>query len=332
MEFDQLIDAWMKERELGAAKTDRWIEGVDLHPADRERRATLLGALHLVFQGAEFEEEIPGFLPPRFRARAIEETVWWFENEPQRVDSTMLPLDVLRYLEGESRVRVLAVAMRAAAESSEGLLLLAEVLDAECEAAADAALRHGHAAFPEDPLPAATIARRLAGRADPPPTGDLSEALQWFERALVREPRLEFRGVILGDACETALRAEELDLARRWAEELLDCAQSVPPNWNRGNALYTGHSALGVLALRDGDEERACSELLSAGHCGGSPQLNSFGPEFGLANQLLRAGHCAAVVDFLRLVQTFWSMNEGRLAAWIDAIERGETPTLHRFR
>ena len=72
---------------------------------------------------------------------------------------------------------------------------------------------------------------------------------------------------------------------------------------------------LGRIALRHGDRETARKELRAAGRTPGSPQLNSFGPQFTLARELLQHGEQADredVAAFLDDVAKFWA-NPDRL-------------------
>jgi hypothetical protein len=105
------------------------------------------------------------------------------------------------------------------------------------------------------------------------------------------------------------LEAEwNLDEAQITARQLL--AHTRTNDWNYGNVVYETHSALGHIALRKGDRATARQELRAAGRTPGSPQLNSFGPQFTLARQLLEQGQPAdreAVVAFLDDVMQFWA-------------------------
>ena len=90
---------------------------------------------------------------------------------------------------------------------------------------------------------------------------------------------------------ESGTRAKE---ARAIAETLL--ASNTVTNWNYGNVIYEMHSLLGRIALGEGDMAAARRHLAESGQTPGSPQLDSFGPDFVLAGELLRKGERDAVL------------------------------------
>jgi hypothetical protein len=112
-----------------------------------------------------------------------------------------------------------------------------------------------------------------------------------------------------GAACVEAGR--NLDEAEAITRQML--ASTPTTNWNYGNVVYDAHSVLGRIALRHGDRETARKELRAAGRTPGSPQLNSFGPQFTLARELLQHGEQADREDvavFLDDVARFWANSD----------------------
>jgi len=99
----------------------------------------------------------------------------------------------------------------------------------------------------------------------------------------------------------------------RWSEaealalEGLGLAERYAGNWNYGNVIHNSHQILGLLHLREGEQEEAVKSLLAAGRSPGSPQLNSFGPKMVLATELLRRGERGPVLQYLDLVALFWT-------------------------
>ncbi|MBA3539304.1 MAG: hypothetical protein H0T79_06720 [Deltaproteobacteria bacterium] len=87
---------------------------------------------------------------------------------------------------------------------------------------------------------------------------------------------------------------------------------------------------LGHIALASDDVERAKAHLAASVATRGSPQMNSFGPDFDLAAALLARGERDAVLRYLDTCTRFWKHDGGRLARWTQAIVRGESPTLAR--
>ncbi len=125
---------------------------------------------------------------------------------------------------------------------------------------------------------------------------------------------------------KAALDAGADEKADRYAHELLAMAKEFPKDWNYGNAVYDGHAALGLLALKKDDLTAAGRELVEAGKTSGSPQLNSFGPSMRLASELLAKGQKAAVLEYFSECRSFWKMGTGQLDSWTEAVNQGETP------
>ncbi|HUP69955.1 MAG TPA: hypothetical protein VM142_09080 [Acidimicrobiales bacterium] len=140
----------------------------------------------------------------------------------------------------------------------------------------------------------------------------------------------------LRPAAWAALAAGDHDKARRLARELLDLAEQREPDWNTGNAIHHGHLILGHLELLRDDIDGAERELAAAGATPGSPQLNSFGPNFSLAKGLLDRDRRDAVLAFIDACRQFWAPpereNRGavshceKLDHWEDELRSGKTP------
>ena len=131
-----------------------------------------------------------------------------------------------------------------------------------------------------------------------------------------------------------ALTAGRLQRARRIGTSLLGHPIWLG-RWNIANRVHWGHVVLGLADVRAGDDASAEQHLLAAGSAaaalGGSPQLNSFGPDFDLAAQLLEHGRRDAVGVYLNSCKVFWSDPRSVLDAWETAIRNGEQPRLRRF-
>jgi hypothetical protein len=99
--------------------------------------------------------------------------------------------------------------------------------------------------------------------------------------------------------------------------------------------------------LREGKVDEAKKHLLAAGNTPGSPQLNSFGPDFNLARELAEAGEREVVVEFLDLVARLWAdpgkesdwvykkqkeSNLKSITDWKEQIRAGKIPTEMRWR
>ena len=140
----------------------------------------------------------------------------------------------------------------------------------------------------------------------------LDQANVLLAKALAADPsnlRLrESKEAILHDLVVFSLEAgEPLTRVRALAQTQLSEAKDTN-HWNYGNIIYQANEVLGRVALREGKREDARRYLRAAGRTPGSPQLNSFGPQFTLARELLEHGEPAdreAVVAFLDDVTRF---------------------------
>lgn len=165
-------------------------------------------------------------------------------------------------------------------------------------------------------------------------------ALAAFEAAERRRSRRRpsvwrqmHRAASLPDITLAALEAGELGKATAYAEEMLARGMGpvAPWDWNAGNLVHHGHITLGRLALIAGDVDAAEEHLRLAGSAHGSPQLDSFGPDFRLANQLLALGRTEVVLEYLDLCRRFWTPGHGALARWTAELRAGRRPVLHEF-
>lgn len=139
------------------------------------------------------------------------------------------------------------------------------------------------------------------------------------------------RFYLLTDLLRASGEAGDAERTRRYAQTLLDLSPRFPNDWNYGNGLHAGHSALGLLALDSGDVAEAVRRLLASGETPGSPQLDTFGPGFELARRLLAQGEREAVRGYLERCGRFWEMGRAKLDTWLQALAAGQTPDLRRL-
>lgn len=162
--------------------------------------------------------------------------------------------------------------------------------------------------------------------------GLAAKSLAAYEQAAALTPSDRDRFYLLDRLATEALAAGDLDKAARYAHDDLAAAARYPQDWNYGNAIHHAHIVLGSIALRHGDVKSATAHLLDAGRTPGSPQLNSFGPDFTLARDLLAKGERDTVRQYLDLVAKFWTMGRDRLARWTKDLDQGRTPDFTAFR
>lgn len=136
--------------------------------------------------------------------------------------------------------------------------------------------------------------------------------------------------ISLADAAQAAFEEKALARAKALAGELLRLAPENKKDWNYGNALHHGHRILGLVALGTGDVKAAEAHLLKSGETPGSPQLDSFGPEFDLAKALYERGKTATVLRYLALCSKFWKSDYGNLEKWRQMIAADITPDFRK--
>lgn len=160
---------------------------------------------------------------------------------------------------------------------------------------------------------------------------EAAERRRWRRRPSVwRQLR---RAASLPDITMAALEAGEFAKAAALAEEMLARGMGpvAPWNWSAGNLVHHGHLTLGRLALKAGDVDAAEEHLRLAGSVHGSPQLDSFGPDFRLANELLARGRTEVVLEYLDLCGRFWTLGHDALDRWMAEIRAGRRPVLREF-
>jgi hypothetical protein len=123
-----------------------------------------------------------------------------------------------------------------------------------------------------------------------------------------------------------ALDEGEPERAKEYAEALLKQAETLPDDWNYGNAVHVGNLVLGHLALAADDLKEAKRFLLAAGNTPGSPQLNSFGPNMRLAKALLEKGEKEVVIEYFDLCAKFWKPQTPRIAEWKTVVQKDGMP------
>lgn len=117
--------------------------------------------------------------------------------------------------------------------------------------------------------------------------------------------------------------------------------------WYYGNVIFNEHTTLGRIALQRGNIDEAKRQLLASGRTPGSPQLNSFGPDFILARELAEKGEFETVIEFLDLVTRFWANPDERseantkqvaaehlnlIEAWKKDLDTGRIPGHRKWR
>jgi len=133
------------------------------------------------------------------------------------------------------------------------------------------------------------------------------------------------RDPLLKSLAKVSLAANKPQKAKEYAEKMLS---QNSPGWNYGNNIHFGNIILGKIALASNDLEEAKERLINAGKTPGSPQLNSFGPNMGLAKELLQKGEKDAVLEYFELCSKFWerSRHLQKLRKWSVEVKDGKIP------
>lgn len=134
----------------------------------------------------------------------------------------------------------------------------------------------------------------------------------------------------LDDLIIKAYKSNDFPTAKILAKESLSLAVTYRCNWNYGNSIHNANQILGLISIKEGDIKSAEQYLIEAGKSTGSPQLDTFGPEFDLANELLKNGKTHTVQAYLSGVNKFWEMDNGIVEEWQATISKDEIPYLSR--
>lgn len=170
------------------------------------------------------------------------------------------------------------------------------------------------------------LAAAVAGCSGKPDAGSADKSFNEAVAKLQAAKTPEDRFYALNDAEVLAIDAGNIDAARAYTAEHAALLPKFAKNWNYGNAVQDINQTLGRIALREKNFDAAGAFLLKSAQGGGSPQLNSFGPNFRLARELLEAGQPAPVLQYFELCAKFWKMDRGSLAHWTQTVKDGHIP------
>ena len=130
----------------------------------------------------------------------------------------------------------------------------------------------------------------------------------------------------LGEDAYSELKAGNYVEAKKLALRLLKMANVYTEHWNNGNAIHHAHTIIGLIDVRENKIDSALRHLKESSKISGSPQLNSFGPNFCLAMELLLKDKNDEVISYLENVGKFWEMGYKSLPKWISEIQQNEVP------
>ncbi|MBA6293789.1 hypothetical protein H4J58_06360 [Colwellia sp. MB3u-70] len=102
--------------------------------------------------------------------------------------------------------------------------------------------------------------------------------------------------------------SEEVALKNISRFEAIEEIKSKKPFYTKsGDMPHLINITLGWMVLNAGKEKAAISYLLDSTNTNGSPVLGSFGPDKTLIRALYKKGHSNAVLEYLKLSETFWN-------------------------
>ena len=157
------------------------------------------------------------------------------------------------------------------------------------------------------------------------------KALAGFERLLAADADQQERFNNLTDVATTAYEVGYMDRAEAVSREMLESAAKLEKNWNTGNAIYWANIVLGKISLANGELDQSCTYLICASETCGSPQLDSFGPEFELCASLANQGRIDASITYLSNCSKFWKSSSGQLRKWQKQLKNGIVPSFEEF-
>lgn len=176
-------------------------------------------------------------------------------------------------------------------------------------------------------LAAAALAAALPGvSASTAPAISPARQLAAAETAAEHLPDDRQRFAADVDLARLAWRTGNVRKAKRYSYRCLLQAGRFHSDPAYGDAVYTGHEIVGLLALRQGHIDKAARELADSAKTPGSKALSADGPDLTLAAQLLTSGKAAEVAAFLERCKAFWPAGAAQLDAWRAAILKGEKP------
>lgn len=299
---------------LSAREVARLEDGLRNDPSDLVQRAHLLGYYsihgqvpdvhrHLVYliRACPAWDDLPGFLI-KAEATAVEyvETCRVWDEVAAASDDPRVIMNAFRFVGAEQFADGVKLLDRGMALTSERRRVSQ---DDECtwqRAAGLFFLRHGRRQRDEKVL---------------------LTAAQYFKRALFAAPTELLRAGHLPIASMCFYKAREVDDALACAIEMIS-ARGFMEHAQR----HWGHGVLGLLALEDGNVQRAIAHLEMSVPEAADFHLEYVGPYLELGAELHRAGYRTEVRSFLVALRAAWNEGTPLLQQWIDEMDAGAVP------
>lgn len=138
---------------------------------------------------------------------------------------------------------------------------------------------------------------------------------------------------VLLDKLDKMIESKDFQAGEDVAKAALEIAPKLKKSWIYGNLLHKSHLVLGFVALEKNDFKKAESELLASVKGNpGSPQMDTFGPNFALAKAWLeKKGNKKVVLEYIDLCAKFWESEvvkekSANINLWRSEIKEGKIP------
>jgi len=107
-------------------------------------------------------------------------------------------------------------------------------------------------------------------------------------------------------------RFDTNEVAMKNIKRYEEVQEKMPFYAKSGDMSHLVNIARGWMALNAGDEKAAIGYLLDSTNTKGSPVLGSFGPDKTLIRALYQQGHNDAVLEYLKLSESFWNTDNAK--------------------
>jgi hypothetical protein len=311
-----------------------------------DRRIEILGVACMVGLLGYFG--VRGLLDKSVARMSVPELIRAYDTELEREDGKYPAAAELKRRGAKARAELIRLLDSIPAANRHGTnvtairQILSEELPAKesCDALERSLMREGEAEYVELAARGLTTCRATINEGS---NGEFAcdrdkgtEAEREFRRAehFLESARPVDRPLFVAETADAALVAFEearerkdsegakryRDKAAQYAQEALD----VPDPVHHADAIFSGNTVMGNLALSQGDVEAAKQFLLLSGNTPGPERMEGQTPDWSLARALLARGERETVCEFLHELK-FLSADK-LIEQWCAAIRDGKTP------
>ncbi|MDA7511619.1 hypothetical protein N8612_08110, partial [Verrucomicrobia bacterium] len=146
--------------------------------------------------------------------------------------------------------------------------------------------------------------------------------LNAFERAYRLLSGLD-RSFVLDDLARWAYLAGDREKALKYSKLMVEAPKG--PIY-RGRGTHHGHTVFGLIAMDDGDVERAKEHLLDSVTFPVGKSVTLFSGDFRLARRLVELGEAETVKTFIEEGSPHVSAIKSRKLEWLESLDSGIMP------